>query len=84
MVDFDDKLVGILEKIASRLGPDNDLVEMRLIKTRVTPQGVEKLKTILPKAVIKFYSREEAKKDPTIEYVNTNIEWIKRLYDKKS
>lgn len=61
-LEFKDKLVDVLEKIAGRIGINNDLVEMRLIGTRVTAKGLEKLKKILPKATINFYSREEAKK----------------------
>ncbi len=60
--EFRDKLVDALEKIAGRIGVNNDLVEMRLIGTHVTPKGAEKLKKILPKATVNFYSREEAKK----------------------
>lgn len=82
VADFDDKLVDILGKISSRIGPNNDVVEMRLIETKVTPRGVENLKMILPKAAIKFFSREQAKKDQTIKYINTDIEWIKKLYAK--
>jgi hypothetical protein len=60
-VEFNDKLVDSLEKIAARIGVNNDLMEMRLIGTRVTSKGAGKLKKILPKAAINFYTREEAK-----------------------
>jgi hypothetical protein len=79
-VEFNDKLIGVLEKIAGRIGVNNDLKELRLIETRVTSSGIKRLKTILPKAAIKLFSREEAKKDQKILYVNTDIEWIKKLY----
>jgi hypothetical protein len=65
-LEFTDKLVVALEKIASRIGVNNDLIEMRLVGTRVTSKGAEKLKKILPKAIISFYTREETKKDPQI------------------
>ena len=69
--EFNDKLVGVLEKIADRIGPDNDLAEIRLIETGVTAAGIEKLKKILPNAAIRSFSREEAKKDKGIEYIIT-------------
>jgi len=73
-------IIDALEKIAARIGVNNDLTELRLIETRVTPKGIERLRKILPKATIKHYTREEAKKDQRIMYVNTDVEWIKRLY----
>ena len=79
-VEFKDKLVDALEKIAARIGVNNDLTELRLIDTRVTIKGIERLKKILPKATIKVYTREEAKKDKKIQYVGTDVGWIKKLY----
>jgi len=76
---FNDKLVGVLEKIAERIGPDNDVTEIRLIETAVTSAGIEKLKKILPQASIQSFTSEQAKKDKKIEYINTEIEWIRKL-----
>jgi hypothetical protein len=81
--DFTDKQVYLLEKIAGCVGVNNDLLELRLIETSITPQGVGKLQAMLPKAAINFYTREDAKNDETIEYINTKIKWIKELHDKK-
>jgi hypothetical protein len=78
--EFKDKLIDALEKIAARIGVNNDLTELRLIETPVTSKGIERLKKILPKATIKLFTREEAKKDKRIQYVNTDVEWIKKLY----
>ena len=79
-VEFRDKIVDSLERIAGRIGVNNDLEEMRLIGTSITPQRIEKLGRILPKAAIKLFSREEAKKDRRIQYVNTDVGWVKKLY----
>ena len=66
-LEFTDKLVVALEKIASRIGVNNDLIRKCVsVGTRVTSWGAEKLKKILPKAIINFYTREETKKDPKI------------------
>ncbi len=81
---FDDNLVEVLEKIANRIGPDQGLREIRLINTMVTEHGAEKLKTVLPNASIRFISREEARRDQTIEYINTRVKWIKKLHEEKS
>ena len=78
--DFNDELINSLRKIADRMGVNNDVNEMRLIGTRVTPLGIEKLKNILPKASIECYSLEQAKVHPKLKYVNTDVEWIKKLY----
>ncbi len=80
--DFNDKLIDSFEKIAGRIGVNNDLEELRLVGTSVTPVGIERLNKILPKATIKLYTREEAKKNQRIKYVNTDVEWIKKLYAK--
>jgi hypothetical protein len=79
-VEFKDKLIDALEKIATRIGVNSDLIELRLVETRVTSKGIKRLKKILPKATFKLFTREEAKKDQRIKYVNTDVEWIKRLY----
>ena len=78
--EFNDKLIGVLEKIAERIGSNHDLTEIRLIETGVTSAGIEKLKNFLPNATVKLFSREQARKDKRIEYVNTDIDWIKQLH----
>lgn len=78
--NFDDDIVNILGKIADRIGVNNDVKEMRLIGTRITPLGIERLKNILPKAGIECYSLEQAKAHPKLKYVNTDVGWIKKLY----
>ena len=79
-LEFDDQIIDVLGKIAEQIGPNNDLIEMRLIGTKVTHNGVAKLKSILPKAVINTYSREEAEKDDALKYVNTRVKWIAELH----
>jgi len=81
--DFNDNLVGVLEKIAARIGLNRDLVEMRLVNTKVTSAGVGRLKAILPLATVKIFSREDADRDQTIEYVNTKVGWIRQLHARK-
>lgn len=68
--DFSDKLIGSLEKIAERLGPDRNLIELRLIRTRVTSQGIERLKAILPNASIRACTKEEEQQNPNIKWVS--------------
>jgi len=79
-LEFDDQIIDVLGKIAEQIGPNNDLIEMRLIGTKVTHKGVAKLKSILPKAVINTYSREEEEKDDALKYVNTRVKWIAELH----
>jgi len=78
--EFDDQIVDVLGKIAERIGRNNDLTEMRLIGTKITPQGVVQLKSIFPKASINSYSREEAERNDTLKYVNTRVKWIAELH----
>lgn len=80
---FDDRTVGVLKKIAGRIGPDKELIEMRLVDTHVTPAGVTQLKSILPNARVKVFTREQADEDKRIKYVNTDIEWVCKLYNKE-
>jgi hypothetical protein len=82
--EFNDQIVGVFEKIAERIGPNNDLIEMRVIGTKVTPQGVAKLKSILPKAAINSHSREAAEKDNALKYVNTRVKWIAEMHARKA
>ena len=84
VADFDDRIVDVLGEIADRIGPNNDLIDMRIIGTKVTPQGAAKLKIFLPKATVNFYSPEDAEKDETLEYVNTRTRWIEEMHAKKN
>ena len=64
--DFNDGIVEALKKIDKRLGENTDLRELRLIRTRVTQKGVEQLKQLFPKAIVKEYSEEEVAANPHI------------------
>lgn len=81
--EFKDKLLGLLEKMAERIGVNNDLKELRLIETEFTPGGIERLKAILPKASFNYFTRQEADQNRAIKYVNTRFEWIKELQANK-
>ena len=77
--EFNDKIIDVLEKIADRIGLDTNLKELRLIETGASSAGTEKLAKILPHAAIKCFTQEQAKGNRAIKYVNTDIEWIKKL-----
>lgn len=64
--DFNDKIVASLEKIAPLVGRNEDLRELRLIATTVTGDGMERLKTIFPKAAITVHSWEEKRRNPSL------------------
>jgi hypothetical protein len=77
--EFNDRIINVLKKIADRIGLDNNLKEIRLIETGASSAGIENLAKILPNASIKLFTQEQAKKNRGIKYVNTDIEWIKKL-----
>jgi hypothetical protein len=66
--DFSDNTVGLLERLAGRLGPGLDLQELRLIGTRVSHQGLKRLEVLFPNAKISRYSWEERDAHPEISY----------------
>ena len=68
--DFGEKLVALLERCARRVGPDLDLLELRLVRTRVGAQGMERLRALFPKARIVAYSEKQECQNPDIVYVN--------------
>ena len=68
--DFSDELVVLLERCAQRLGPDLDLLELRLVRTHVGAQGIERLRTLFPRAKIIPYTEEQESQNPNIVYVN--------------
>lgn len=67
-VDFDDRIVGVLEKVGMRIGSDVSLNEIRLVRTGVTAQGIERLQRLFPNARIRKYSEEEHEADPSISW----------------
>ena len=68
--EFDDKIVKVLERIGERLGPDNDLRELRLIGSGVTEEGKRTLATLIPNATITSHSEEEAERNPRLTYAD--------------
>jgi hypothetical protein len=66
--DFNDKTVGLLERLAGRLGPGLDLQELRLIGSRVSDKGLEGLRRLFPNAKISRYSLKERDSHPEILY----------------
>lgn len=68
--DFNDKAIGLLERIAARLGSNNELVEIRLIRTGVSDLGVNKLRTLFPAAKFSLYSQAEYDARPWLAYAD--------------
>jgi hypothetical protein len=66
--DFNDKTVDLLERLADRLGAGLDLQELRLIGTRVTDRGLQRLERLFPNARIARYSWEDCDTHPEISY----------------
>jgi hypothetical protein len=66
--DINDKTVGLLERLAGRLGPGLDLQELRLIGTRTTDGGLERLNRLFPNATISRYSWKDHDANPQIGY----------------
>ena len=67
-VDFDDRIVGVLEKVGKRIGSDVSFREIRLVRTGVTAQGIERLQCLFPNARILEYSEEVHDADPSISW----------------
>ena len=65
-VDFDDGVVDVLVEIGSRLGDEPLLREMRLVRTTVSVDGVEKLKKLFPNCIFAVYDEISEAADPTI------------------
>lgn len=57
--DFRDKLVDVVEEIAPQLSDGSELVELRLVATRVSNNGVQRLRRVFPNAEVTVYSDEE-------------------------
>lgn len=57
--DFRDKMVRVVEEIAPRLSDTNGLEELRLVATRITDIGVERLRRIFPRTRVTRYSDED-------------------------
>jgi hypothetical protein len=62
--DFNDRVIDWLERFRSRFGVDTALAELRLIGTRVSPNGVGRLHKLFPNAKISTYSWADAKAHP--------------------
>lgn len=69
--DFNDKTVEWLERLSTRLGPGADLAELRLIGTRVSEDGLQRLHRLFPNAKIGRYSWEDAQQHPDLGHANS-------------
>ena len=57
--DFGDRLVKVVEEVASQI-PDKDaLEELRLVATRVSKDGVERLRRVFPNAQVRIYTDDD-------------------------
>jgi hypothetical protein len=70
--DFDDKIVDALEKIASRIGVNCDLKELRLFRTKFTQKALDKLQVIFPNAKITLFDEKQEKENPKLKWINRN------------
>ena len=68
--DFTDNTVELLERLSRRLGPGTDLTELRLIGTRVSEGGLQRLQRLFPNAKISKYSWEDAERNPQLGHAN--------------
>jgi hypothetical protein len=68
--DFNDSTVEVLERLSTRLGPGPDLAELRLIGTRVSDHGLQRLQRLFPNAKIARYSWEDAERNPQLGHAN--------------
>ena len=66
--DFNDHVIDWLERFSSRFGIDTALRELRLIGTRVSPSGIERLHKLFPNVKITMYSWADAKAHPELDY----------------
>ena len=58
--EFRDRLVDVVEQIAPRLRDSEALEELRLVATRVSANGLERLRRILPNASITVYTDQDS------------------------
>jgi hypothetical protein len=68
--EFNDRVVDWLERFQGRFGVDGSLRELRLIETRISPQGIRRLNSVLPAARIATYSSAEADAHPELSHAN--------------
>lgn len=61
--EFSDRLVAVVVQVLPQIADRNNLEELRLVATRVTNRGVERLRRAFPKARVRVYSDEEDAKD---------------------
>jgi hypothetical protein len=66
--DFNDGVIDWLERFHSRFGVDTALAELRLIGTRVSFDGLDRLRKLFPDAKLKTYSWEDVKAHPELQY----------------
>jgi hypothetical protein len=67
---FGDQSIGIAEEIAARLGPDEDLLELRLVATRVTESGAERMRRVIPRAQINTFTGADREGNPRVAYAD--------------
>ncbi len=68
--EFNDRVVDWLERFRRRFGVDDSLRELRLIETRISPQGIQRLTGLFPAAKISTYSFAEADANPGLNHAS--------------
>jgi hypothetical protein len=61
--DFGDNLVDVVEEVVPQIADKKELKELRLVATRVTPHGIERLRELFPNARVTVYTDEDDKRD---------------------
>src|SRR6267142_285273 len=61
--EFTDKMVNVVKEIAPQIADKDELEELRLVATRVTENGIQRLRRIFPKSQVKVYTDEDDKKN---------------------
>jgi hypothetical protein len=57
--EFNDKKVNIVEEILPMVQPENGLEEIRLVATRVSSAGVDRLCRLFPRARVTIFTEED-------------------------
>lgn len=61
--EFNDRLVSIVEEVASKISNKDELKELRLVATQVTANGAQRLRCVFPKAKVNEYTAEDDKRN---------------------
>jgi hypothetical protein len=67
---FDGRAVSLLESLAKRLGPDPDLIELRLVGAQLESKSIARLAVLMPNAKISIFSEADHASNRRLGYAD--------------